>query len=227
MSTVQFHPLPDGTGFGLSAFYYALLLILAGFTGATIVNALVDGLLGFTPSEVGPKYTNRARTGMTRFQTLLVKWGCIVLMATAISGLYIGVCTALDMSIPHAFLLWLYGVLAISAVGITAMSVMAAFGGLGMLINLIVFVILDLPSSGGTIPLEASPRIYGFLSIFEPMRQVFLGVSSIIYFDAQSAAGLGRAVLMTTIGLLIGVAFGLIFTRFYDRKGLTRAAATA
>nr|WP_307828385.1 DUF3533 domain-containing protein [Antrihabitans sp. YC2-6] len=225
VSTVQFEPLPAGTGFGLSAFYYALLLILAGFTGATIINSLVDGLLGFSPSEIGPKYTSRARTGLSRFQTLLVKWGCIVLMATAISGLYIGVCSALGMSIPHAFALYLYGVLTISAVGISAMSVMAAFGGIGMLINLIFFVILDLPSSGGTIPLEAAPRIYSWLAYFEPMRQVFLGVSSIIYFDARSAAGLGRALVMTVVGLLLGVVLGLIVTRYYDRKGLTRAAA--
>jgi len=48
--TTAYDPLPDGTGGGLSAFYYALLLVLAGFTGATIVNAPVDGLLGFTPT---------------------------------------------------------------------------------------------------------------------------------------------------------------------------------
>ena len=225
VSDVQFHPLPAGTGFGLSAFYYSLLLVLAGFTGATIVNSLVDGMLGYIPSEVGPKVVNRARVGLTRFQLLLVKWACVTFMATAISGLYVGVCTALGMSIPNMLLLWLYGVLAISAIGITAMSVMAAFGGIGLLINLIVFVILDLPSSGGTIPLEAEPRVYSVLSIFEPMRQVFLGVSSIIYFDAQSAAGLGRALLMTVIGLLIGLLFGLIVTRYYDRKGLDRTAA--
>ncbi|PWS21547.1 hypothetical protein DKP78_23010, partial [Enterococcus faecium] len=30
--TVAHDPLPDGTGFGLVAFYFALLLVLAGFT---------------------------------------------------------------------------------------------------------------------------------------------------------------------------------------------------
>jgi YhgE/Pip-like protein len=51
---VEYRPLPEGTGAGLSAFYYTLLLILAGFTGATIVNALVDSALGFVPTEYGP-----------------------------------------------------------------------------------------------------------------------------------------------------------------------------
>jgi YhgE/Pip-like protein len=227
VSTVEYHPLPSGTGFGLSAFYYTLLLILAGFTGATIVNSTVDGLLGYTPSEVGPKVVSRARTNLSRFQTLLVKWGCVVLMGIAMSGLYIGVCTLLGMSLPHMLLLWLFGALAISAIGITAMSVMAAFGNIGLLINLIVFVILDLPSSGGTFPLQAEPRVYSVLSIFEPMRQVFLGISSIIYFDAQWDAGLSRALMMTVIGLLIGVLLGLIVTRYYDRKGLNRSAETA
>lgn len=225
VKTVQFSPLPDGSGFGLSAFYYSLLLILAGFTGATIVNSIVDGMLGFSATEVGPKVMAARRTRMTRFQVLLVKWASIVFMATAISGLYIGVCTLLSMSIPNALYLWLYGVLAISAVGISAMSVMAAVGNIGMVINLIIFVILDLPSSGGTFPLEASPPSYGFLALFEPMRQVFLGVSSIVYFDARFDAGLARALIMTVIGLLIGVVLGLLATRYYDRKGLTRAAA--
>jgi len=36
-STVH-NPLPDGTGNGLSAFYYSLLLLLAGFTGSIVIS---------------------------------------------------------------------------------------------------------------------------------------------------------------------------------------------
>ena len=69
------HALPAGTGGGLSAFYFALLLVLAGFTGSMIVSTLVDGSLGFVPSEFGPVYVVARHSGLSRRATLGVKWG--------------------------------------------------------------------------------------------------------------------------------------------------------
>ncbi|MBY4109935.1 DUF3533 domain-containing protein [Rhodococcus fascians] len=219
----QHDPLPDGTGGGLSAFYYALLLVLAGFTGATIVSTLVDGLLGFTPTEIGPKYIHRGPTRISRFQTLLVKWLVMFVLAMLVSALYLLISHLLSMPITHAWTLWMYGAFAITAVGFTALAVMSAFGTAGLLVNLVVFIILALPSSGGTIPLEASPPIFTWLAQFEPMHQIFLGTRSILYFNASPDAGLLHSVGMTSLGLLIGLVFGLVFTLLYDRKGLDRS----
>ncbi len=68
-STV-YNPLPNGTGNGLSAFYYALLLLLAGFTGSIVVSTLVDALLGYVPAEFGPVYRFAEQVRISRFQTL-------------------------------------------------------------------------------------------------------------------------------------------------------------
>ncbi|WP_156520169.1 DUF3533 domain-containing protein, partial [Rhodococcus sp. EPR-157] len=127
---------------------------------------------------------------------------------------------------PHSFALYLFGVFVIIAVGITALSVMSAFGTAGLLINLVVFIVLALPSSGGTLPLEASPALYGWLAQFEPMHQIFLGTRSILYFNARLDSGLLHAVVMTGVGLLVGLVGGLLFTRLYDRKGFDRAPST-
>ncbi len=221
-----YDPLPDCTGSGLSAFYYALLLVLAGFTGATIVSALVDGLLGFTPTEFGPRVIHRGPTNISRTGTLAVKWLIMCVVAAVVSGLYLWISTSLGMPSPHSFALYLFGVFVIIAVGITALSVMSAFGTAGLLINLVVFIVLALPSSGGTLPLEASPTLYGWLAQFEPMHQIFLGTRSILYFNARLDSGLLHAVVMTGIGLLIGLVGGLLFTRLYDRKGFDRAPST-
>lgn len=218
----QHDPLPDGSGGGLSAFYYALLLVLAGFTGATIVSTLVDGLLGITPTEIGPKFIHHGPTAISRFQTLLVKWLVMVVLALLVSSLYLLVSHLLGMPLTHAWTLWLYGAFAIAAVGITAVAVMSAFGTAGLLINLIVFVILALPSSGGAVPLEASPPLFTWLAQFEPMHQIFLGTRSILYFNASGDAGLLHSAGMTSLGLLIGLVFGVVFTRLYDRKGFDR-----
>ncbi|MCC8929952.1 YhgE/Pip domain-containing protein [Rhodococcus sp. I2R] len=223
--TTAYDPLPDGTGGGLSAFYYALLLVLAGFTGATIVNALVDGLLGFTPTEFGPRVIYRGATRISRTGTLAVKWAIMLVVAAIVSALYLWISASLGMPSPNSLGLYLYSAFAITAVGVTALSVMSVFGTAGLLINLIVFIVLALPSSGGTVPLEASPGIYSWLAQFEPMHQIFLGTRAILYFHGRPDAGLLQAVTMTGVGLLIGLALGLVFTRVYDRKGLDRATA--
>ena len=108
-------PLPNGTGSGLSAFYYSLLV-------------------------------------------------------------YLGVATWLGMPIPREWPLFGYGVFAIVAVGVTATSMIATLGSMGLLVNLLVFVILGLPSAAGaTVPLEATPTFFLWLAHFEPMHQVYLG----------------------------------------------------
>lgn len=221
--TTPFHPLPAGTGSGLSAFYYALLLLLAGFTGGMIVHSLVDAALGFAPTEFGPRYVHNPAVEISRLHTLLVKWAVMLVLAPLVSGLYVGIGRALGMPVPHGLGLWLYGAFAITAVGVTALSVLAAFGTAGLLVNLILFVILGLPSSGATIPIEATPPLFGWLANFEPMHQVFLGARALLYFDG--GADLTHAVGMTGVGLLVGLLLGLVVTRLYDVKGFHRGTA--
>ncbi|WP_072801708.1 YhgE/Pip domain-containing protein [Rhodococcoides yunnanense] len=216
------NPLPGGTGLGLSAFYYALLLLLAGFTGAMVVSALVDSALGFTPTEFGPFFRHGRAAQITRLQTMLVKWALMAVLGLVVSGLYLWISTSLGMPSQHSLLLWMYGSLAITAVGVTAVSIVSVFGALGLLINLILFVVLGLPSAGATVPISAAPRIFGWLSEFEPMHQVYLAVRSILYFDARWDAGLGHGITATLVGMAIGLAFGLLVVRYYDRKGYER-----
>jgi YhgE/Pip-like protein len=220
-STV-YNPLPDGTGNGLSAFYYSLLLLLAGFTGSIVVSTLVDSMLGYVPAEFGPVYRFAEQVKISRFRTLLVKWGMMVLLALMTSGVYMAIAHGLGMPIDRGWQLWLYGVFAISAVGITSSSLIAVLGSMGLLFSMLVFVILGLPSAGATVPLEAVPTFFRWLAEFEPMHQVFLGVRALLYLNGHGNAGLSQALLMTSIGLVIGVLLGAITTRVYDRSGFHR-----
>ncbi len=215
-------PLPDGAANGLSAFYFTLLLILAGFTGAMIVSIIVDGQLGQMPIEFGPLFLLRKRLPVSRWGTLAAKWAIMVIVAAVQAGLYLLVCTWVGTALPNSFILWAYSTLVITAVGVTAGSMMAAFGNPGLLANLIFFVILGLPSSGGTVPLEASPRIFSWIAAVEPMHLVYYGVRSILYFDADPASGLMRSVVMTVAGLVFGLLLGVLATKYYDGKGWFR-----
>ncbi|WP_062988361.1 YhgE/Pip domain-containing protein [Nocardia anaemiae] len=217
-----FRPLPSGTGQGLTAFFYALLLLLAGLVGSMTIHTMIDAALGFVPTEYGPWYVHFPITPISRFNTLLIKWGVMVITANIVAGVFLGVAKLLDMPIDHPLTLFLYSALAIMAVGITGLSVLAAVGSAGLLINLILFIILGLPSSGGTVPIEATPKYLGWLAKFEPMHQVFVGVRAILYFDANFPAGLGRGVWISVLGLTIGLVLGFFITRYYDYKGLHR-----
>jgi uncharacterized phage infection (PIP) family protein YhgE len=215
--------LPDGTGNGLSAFYYALLLVLAGFTGSVVVSMLVDSMLGFQPARFGPAQRSAEQAQTSRFRALLIKWALMVVLGLLTSGVYMFVADQLGMPIGHAFPLWLFGAFAIAAVGIASTSLIAVLGAVGVLVSIFVFVILGLPSAGATVPLQATPPFFGWLANVDPMHQVFLGTRALLYLDAQADAGLSQGLTMSAIGLAVGLLLGGIATHIYDRRGYHRS----
>ncbi|GGK59134.1 YhgE/Pip domain-containing protein [Nocardia camponoti] len=219
---VEFRPLPSGTGQGLTAFFFALLLLLAGMIGAMIVHTMTDAALGFVPTEYGPIYVHHSVVRISRVGTLALKWVVMVVVSLVVAAVYLVVAKLLHMPIESPLALYLFSTLCLIACGWTGLTMLAVFGTPGLLINMVLFVILGLPSSGGTVPIEATPRYLTWLAEFEPMHQVYLGIRSILYFDANYDAGLGRGVGMALLGILIAAVLGFGVTYFYDRKGLRR-----
>ncbi|MBP0449167.1 DUF3533 domain-containing protein [Kitasatospora sp. RG8] len=217
------HPIGPHSGLGLTAFYYTLLLVLCGFLGANVINNGVDVALGYAASELGPLRTQRPLVPIGRTQTWIVtsvmSVGISLLTSSLVMLATVGV---LGMDASHLPLLWVFSVCASSAVGLGTQALIAAFGGIGQLISMFVFIALSLPSSGATVPLQALPEFYRGLAVFEPMRQLTDGVRAILYFDAQADAGLARAWIMIAIGTVAALLFGFAMTRYYDRKGLHR-----
>ena len=222
-STVH-NVLPDGTGNGLSAFYYSLLLLLAGFTGSIVVSMMVDSMLGFVPAEVGPVYRFAEQAKISRFRTLLIKWVMVAVLALLTSAAYLLIADKMGMPIQNGLALWLFSAFAIFAVGVTSTSLIAALGALGVLVSMFVFIILGLPSAGATVPLEATPAFFEWLAKFEPMHQVFLGARALLYLGGRADAGLSQSVQLTAGGLVIGVLLGVVVTRLYDRRGYHRVS---
>lgn len=217
------HQLGPHSGAGLSAFYFTLLLVLAGFIGATVVSTAVDGALGYADTEYGPFHSRRAAAPISRAQTFLVKSAISVVLALVTSAIVMfATITLLGMDAGHLPLLYAFSVCASAAVALGVHAINAVFGGLGQLVSMFVFIVLALPSSGATVPLEALPSFYRFLATFEPMRQLSDGVRSILYFDAQATGALPRSWSMIALGAALAVVGGLLAARFYDRRGLRR-----
>lgn len=217
------HPIGGNSGIGLTAFYYTLLLVLAGFMGGNVISNGVDTALGYADNEIGPWHTRRPTVPINRTQTLLLKMAMTAgITLLSVSLIMLASVSILGMDATHIPLLWIYSYCAALAVGLGVQAINAAFGGIGQLISMFVFIVLGLPSSGATVPLQAVPGFYRFLSHFEPMRQLSDGVRAILYFDARGDAGLTRAWTMIVIGAAIGLLFGFAMVQYYDRKGHKR-----
>ncbi|KKD03889.1 SNG1 family protein [Streptomyces sp. WM6386] len=220
------HPLDSHSGLGLTAFYYALTLVVVGMLSANVMSGQVDHALGYTHNDMGPLRLHRPLIRATRVQTLAISStlmaGLSLLMGTLVMAGAVGI---MGMDASHLPLLWLYSVCAIAVAGIGALSLLAVFGTPGMLVVTLVFIGMAVPTSGATTPIEALPGFYRFLAEFEPLRQITGGIRSILYYDAQGDAGLTRGWLMMAAGLVAAALFGFGVLGWYDRKGLHRLPA--
>ena len=222
VTIVQYRPLPNNAGLGLTPFYIALLTLLCGFIGGGIVNSVVDSALGYASTDLGPRWRQRQPVPINRWQTLLVKWGVIAVATAVLTAVMLLVAWGVGMDMPWPWLLWVFTWLCALSVGIGTIALFAMAGNYGQLIGLLIFVYAGLASAGGTVPVEALPGFLRTLSYVEPLRQVIEGTRSILYFNAQGVAGLTRGTVAAAAGLLFWLVVGGFVVRWYDRKGFYR-----
>ena len=217
------HPLDSHSGLGLTAFYYALTLVVVGMLSANVISGQVDHALGYTHNDMGPLRLHRPLIRATRVQTLAISStlmaGLSLLMGTLVMAGAVGI---MGMGAAHLPLLWLYSVCAVAVTGIGALTLLAVFGTPGMLVVTLVFIGMAVPTAGATTPIQALPGFYRFLAEFEPLRQITGGIRSLLYYDAQGDAGLTRGWVMLAVGLVAAALFGFGVLGWYDRKGLHR-----
>jgi hypothetical protein len=222
-TSVDYRRLPPHSALGLSAFYVALLTLIFGFLGGTLINVTVDAATGYATTEVGPRWRQLAPLPINRWQTLLTKWA----MALPITGLLMGLMLIvaiglLGMDAPNAGYLWLFTWLCCASVAVGTLALFAILGTQGQLLALLLFVYLGLASAGGTVPVQALPGYLKVVSQIEPLRQILSGTRSILYFNSAGNAGLTRGIITATVGLIFWLALGATVVRWYDRRGLQR-----
>jgi hypothetical protein len=223
ITTAQYRALPPNTGLGVSAYYIAVLTLICGFLAGTIVNSLVDSALGYTSTEIGPWRSQRQPMPVNRWQTLLIKWVVVAVLAGLLSAVVLVVAAgALGMDAPHPVTLWLFTWLCAASVAVGTIVLFAIAGTFGQLIGILIFVYAGFASAGGTVPVQAFPGFFRTLSNFEPLRQVLAGTRSILYFNAQADAGLTRGTVAAGLGLLLWLLLGTGVVKWYDRKRFYR-----
>ncbi|MET7730417.1 DUF3533 domain-containing protein [Streptomyces sp. NPDC005402] len=217
------HPLDSHSGLGLTAFYYALALVVVGMLSANVISGQVDHTLGYTHNDLGPLRLHRPLIRATRVQTLAISSTLMAALSLLMGTLVmVGAVGVMGMDASHLVLLWLYSVCAVAVSGIGALTLLAVFGTPGMLVATLVFIGMAVPTANATTPIQALPGFYRFLAVFEPLRQIAGGIRAILYYDAQGDAGLTRGWVMMAVGLVAAALFGFGVLGWYDRKGLHR-----
>ena len=217
-AAAPYAPLPPNSGLGTSAFYFSLIVVLIAFIGASLVNPLVDSALGVIPSELGPLVARQRYTAVSRRRTFLAKCAILAGAAPVAAGVLLGVSALIGVTVGDPAILWLFSTVVIAAIGTSALAVFAILGpGIGSLANTLFFVALAMVSSGGIVPLEATPSPFQWVSGVTPFRHVIDGVRALFYFDGNLAAGLGEAWISAAIGGAVGLTVGLLATTIYGR----------
>ncbi|MEU1474104.1 SNG1 family protein [Streptomyces sp. NPDC005760] len=217
------HPLDSHSGLGLTAFYYALALVVVGMLSANVISGQVDHTLGYTHNDLGPLRLHRPLIRATRVQTLAISSTLMAALSLLMGTLVmVGAVGIMGMDASHLPLLWLYSVCAVAVSGIGALTLLAVFGTPGMLVATLVFIGMAVPTANATTPIQALPGFYRFLAEFEPLRQIAGGIRAILYYGAQGDAGLTRGWVMMAVGLVAAALFGFGVLGWYDRKGLHR-----
>jgi len=220
------HPLDSHSGLGLTAFYYALALVVVGMLSANVISGQVDHTLGYTHNDLGPLRLHRPLIRATRVQTLAISSTLMAALSLLMGTLVmVGAVGIMGMDASHLPLLWLYSVCAVAVSGIGALTLLAVFGTPGMLVATLVFIGMAVPTANATTPIQALPGFYRFLAEFEPLRQIAGGIRAILSYDAQGDAGLTRGWVMMAVGLVAAALFGFGVLGWYDRKGLHRIPA--
>jgi YhgE/Pip-like protein len=223
LTSTTYRPLPDHSALGLSAFYIALLGLIAGFVGATLINASVDSGLGYASSQLGPRFKQRRPVAINRRRTFLVKWAIAAVAAPVLTGIVVLVAVGiLGMYAPNVLLLW--GLLTLAALMIATgtLALIAIFGSIGQLLAMILLIYLSIASAGGTVPPQALPGVLSTIGHVEPLRNTLMGTRAILYFGARGDAGLSTSLLVLVCEIAFWAALGITATYWYDHKRLDR-----
>lgn len=222
INQLTYHPLDGGVTNPSFPLFVALVMILAGFTGAMVVSQMIDSRLGFIPLDIGP-FVHLAPLGThSRKLVLIRKWVVTIIISPLISLLIAGIAHWIGVTAFPFWLLVLFSTICILSVGFASHATIAIFGNAGLLINLLVFVVFGIPTSGGAIPSEMLPRWFEPIGQVEPMHAAVRATRAMIFTDNPWSAGLGHATAVLGVWLAVAVILGFAFAAYYDKRGYVR-----
>jgi YhgE/Pip-like protein len=220
-------PVGDTGGRGLAPFYFVLMLTLAAFVAANVVDLSVRFLVGATEFELLGLRFRRARVEASAGRLWAAK-----LLLVAVSAVGIGAAqTALAvgpfaMTVSGGAALGAFSVLGAIAIGTLTLLLLTAFGEVGALLGVLVTTIFGVPSAGGVYPLQMTPELFRVLGDWLPLRYLADGARSIAFYGGRFDAGLGTAILVLGAYAVASIVLGRLVAELAQRvreRGVRRA----
>lgn len=223
-------PVGPRSGRGLTPLYFAVMMTLAGFIGATLIDVGVNFMAGRLDLELLGATLRRPRLDLSRTALWAAKLG-LTLVVAALAGLLqtwmaVGI---LGMDTASAWKLALFAVLGVGATALLTLFFLTALGEAGLIPAVLFTTIFGVPSAGGVYPLEMLPGFFRFLAGWLPLRYMTDGVRSLQFFDGRLEVGLGAALWVlgtyVAVAVLLGGLTAVVIDRVQARRQVAGEAA--
>jgi len=218
-NTIDAQPTGSHTAGSNSPFYYALLLMLAGFVGMDIIYLGLEMVIG--RSTVSPRL-ERIRGRVVALGPLQA-WSTRVILSV-ILAIAAGILQAwvaigwLGMATDEIAPLIGFGMLAIFVSAIFTLFFLTAFGTPGLLIAIIIQTFIGAPAARGIFPKEMLPTFYQWAGNLVPLRFIADGVRAIMFYDANGDAGLTQGVIALIVMAILGLILSGLIAWWQDRR---------
>ena len=207
-------PIGDHSGLGLTPFYVSLMVVLVGFLGTIVVSQGTDMLV------------LRMGYALSKLEMWELNQGLVLVFAVLAGFLQtLAAVGVLGMDAPNSVTLALLIMLGTAVMGSVTLLFVTLLGEIGLLPASFVVLAYGPPASGGIIPPQMLPGFYRFLAAWLPVRFLVDAVRSSLFLHSRLSAGLGTALWVLFIYLLLMIALGGAAAVSLGRRR-SRSAAT-
>lgn len=208
----------DNGGRGLAPFYFVLMLTLAGFVAANIIDLGVRFLTGHQAFELLGVALERPRIEASASRLWAAKLALVLLSSVGIGALQTSLAVgALGMTVSDGLALAVFSILGAAAISTFTLLLLTAFGEVGALLGVLVTTIFGVPSAGGVYPLQMVPEFFRVLGDWLPLRYLADGARALTFYDGRFEAGLGTALVVLAAYAGSSIVLGAIVARLIDR----------
>jgi YhgE/Pip-like protein len=193
-------PVGSRSARGLAPFYFAVVITIAGFIGANVIDRGALLVTGREEFDVLHLTLASPLASLSRRSQWLFRFILVIPMSVLVAALVtVTAVPVLGMDTPNAWTLGGFALLGVLASALVTLFFITALGTPGVLAGVLFTTILGVPSAGGVYPPEMLPGFFQFLGAWLPLHYMTDGTRALMFFDGRGSAGLNAA-----IGVLLG-----------------------
>lgn len=217
-------PVGSRSARGLAPFYFAVVLTIAGFIGANVIDRGALLVTGREEFDILHLTLASPLASLSRRSQWLLRFILVIPMSVLVSAVItVTAVPILGMDTPNAWTLGGFALLSVLAIALVTLFFTTAFGTPGLLAGVLFTTILGVPSAGGVYPPEMLPGFFQFLGAWLPLRYMTDGTRALMFFNGNGSAGLNAAIWILLGYVAAGSLAGWTTAALVDRARRGRA----